>query len=45
MVRAGDPIANIVLCSEKKWNQAQIEQDAQEPEEESVDDEESLDDA
>ena len=45
LVRAGDPIANIVLCSEKKWNQAQIEQDAQEPEEESVDDEESLDDA
>ena len=45
LVRAGDPIANIVLCSEKKWNRAQIEQDAQDPEEESVDDEESLDDA
>ena len=45
LVRAGDPIANIVLCSEKKWERAQIQPDAHNPEEESVDDEESLDDA
>ena len=45
LIRAGDPIANIVLCSEGKWKRAQSELDADDPEEESVDDEESLDDA
>ena len=45
LVRAGDPIANIVLCSAAKWKRAQIEPDQGAPEEESVDDEESLDDA
>ena len=45
LVRAGDPIANIVLCSAAKWKRAQIEPDKGEPEEESVDDEESLDEA
>lgn len=45
LVRAGDPIANIVLCSSGKWKRAQNEFNADEPEEESVDDEESLDDA
>ena len=44
LVRAGDPIANIVLCSAKKWNRAQSEFNAEDPEEESVDDEEALDD-
>nr|AIE95590.1 putative deacylase [uncultured marine group II/III euryarchaeote AD1000_68_A10] len=44
LVRAGDPIANIVLCSAKKWKRAQSEFSAEDPEEESVDDEESLDD-
>lgn len=45
LVRAGDPIANIVLCSKARWKRAQQQADADEPEEESVDDEESLDDA
>jgi predicted deacylase len=45
LIRAGDPIANIVLCSEGKWKRAQSELDGDDPEEESVDDEESLDDA
>ncbi|HJM41518.1 MAG TPA: succinylglutamate desuccinylase/aspartoacylase family protein, partial [Candidatus Thalassarchaeaceae archaeon] len=45
LVRAGDPIANIVLCSSGKWKRAQNEFNAEDPEEESVDDEESLDDA
>ncbi|MEE2748124.1 MAG: succinylglutamate desuccinylase/aspartoacylase family protein [Candidatus Thermoplasmatota archaeon] len=45
LVRSGDPIANIVLCSAAKWKRAQIEPNQTEPEEESVDDEESLDDA
>ena len=44
LVRAGDPIANIVLCSSKKWRRAQSEFNAEDPEEESVDDEEALDD-
>ena len=44
LVRAGDPIANIVLCSAKKWKRAQSEFNAEDPEEESVDDEEALDD-
>lgn len=43
LVRAGDPIANIVLCSSKKWRRAQSEFNAEDPEEESVDDEEVLD--
>ena len=45
LVRAGDPIANIVLCSAAKWRNTQKETDPHRPEEESVDDEESLDDA
>ena len=45
LVRAGDPIANIVLCSKAKWKRAQSDLDGDKPEEESVDDEESLDDA
>ena len=45
LIRAGDPIANIVLCSESKWKRSQSELDGDAPEEESVDDEESLDDA
>ena len=45
LVRAGDPIANIVLCSKGKWKRAQRQLDGEDPEEESVDDEESLDDA
>jgi len=45
LVRAGDPIANIVLCSKAKWMRAQRDLDGDKPEEESVDDEESLDDA
>ena len=45
LVRAGDPIANIVLCSAVKWKRAQSEMNAENPEEEAVDDEEALDDA
>ena len=45
LVRAGDPIANIVLCSAAKWKRAQSEMNAESPEEESIDDEEALDDA
>ena len=45
LVRTGDPIANIVLCSAAKWKRAQSEMNAEEPEEEAIDDEESLDDA
>ncbi|MEE2759770.1 MAG: succinylglutamate desuccinylase/aspartoacylase family protein [Candidatus Thermoplasmatota archaeon] len=45
LVRAGDPIANIVLCSAAKWRRSQVEPDAEDPEEESVDDEESVDEA
>ena len=45
LVRAGDPIANIVLCSKAKWKRAQSDLDGDKPEEESIDDEESLDDA
>ncbi len=44
LVRAGDPIANIVLCSAKKWKRAQSEFNSEDPEEESVDDEEAVDD-
>ena len=44
LVRAGDPIANIVVCSKAKWTRAQSEWDSHDPEEESIDDEESLDD-
>tara|TARA_B100001996_G_scaffold162852_1_gene124203 strand:- start:2366 stop:3442 length:1077 start_codon:yes stop_codon:yes gene_type:complete len=44
LVRAGDPIANIVLCSKAKWTRAQNEWDSHDPEEESIDDEEALDD-
>ena len=45
LVRAGDPIANIVLCSASKWKRARDEANSDDPEEESVDDEEALDDA
>ena len=45
LVRAGDPVANIVLCSAKKWKRAQSEFNADDPEEESVDDEEAVDDS
>ena len=45
LVRAGDPVANIVLCSAKKWKRAQSEFNEDEPEEESVDDEEAVDDS
>ena len=45
LIRAGDPIANIVVCSEAKWKRAQSETSPDDPEEESVDDEEALDDA
>ncbi len=45
LVRAGDPVANIVLCSAAKWKRAQSERSPDDPEEESVDDEEALDDA
>ena len=45
LVRAGDPIANIVLCSAAKWKRGQSEMNAENPEEEAVDDEEALDDA
>ena len=44
LVRAGDPVANIVLCSAAKWKRAQSERSPEDPEEESVDDEEALDD-
>ena len=40
LVRAGDPIANIVLCSKKRWQRSQAEPDATEAEEEEVIDEE-----
>ena len=45
LVRAGDPVANIVLCSANKWKRAQSEFNAEDPEEESVDDEEAVDDS
>ena len=45
LIRAGDPIASIVLCSEGKWKRAQRELAGDGTEEESVDEEEYLDDA
>ena len=45
LVRTGDPIANIVVCSKSRWKRAQEEDTSLVPEEDEVVDEESLDDA
>ncbi len=45
LVRTGDPIANIVLCSKSRWKRAQQKRTSLDTEEEEIVDEESLDDA
>lgn len=43
LVRAGDPIANIVLCSEARWQKAQRQPDPLDPEEAEIQDEDAPD--
>ena len=45
LVRAGDPVANIVLCSKSRWERAQSKPDPLDPEEEEIEDEDALDES